>query len=572
MKELIGTPVSTGIAIGKAFLFIEDEFPEIPRWTIHKARVEAEWKRFTEAAHGISTTMRALIKRTEREKNKEQSEILHAHLMMLEDADFQEQVRGRLEKDRQNIEWIVWKVSHNITQKLLAAPSAYLRERAVDIADMSHQLLSRLLSITRGSLADLSEDVIVVSHDLMPSQTLGMNKTHVKALIMDAGSATSHTAILARSFDIPAVLGLSTCTKEINAGDTLIVDGNAGKVIINPDPETLSEYTSALIHFEKLSLENFTLGDLPAETRDGKRFRLMANIELPSEAGKAFKFGAEGIGLFRSEFLFLAADGVTDEENQFAAYRNVIETAGGKPVKIRTSDVGGDKMLASLFPKKEKNPLLGWRAIRFSLAMPEIFKAQLRAILRAAAFGNAEIIFPLISCIEEFEQALALLEEAKADCRKNGQPIAESIKTGVMIEVPSAAVGAGILAKKAGFFSIGTNDLVQYTLAVDRGNEKVNYLANTLHPAVLRLIKTAIDAAHEAGITTAMCGEMAGIPRYAALLAGLGLDEFSMSASSIPEVKRALRSVTHAGCTQLAVAALACSRHEEITRLLDEFS
>ena len=572
MKELTGIPVSTGIAIGKAFLFIEDEFPEIPRWPIQKAQIEAEWKRFTAAAKSISSGLHSLIERTKRDKNKEQREILQAHLLMLEDADFQEQVRERLEKDKQNIEWSVWTVAHNLTQKLLASPSAYLRERAIDIADMARQLLSKLLSTTSVSLADLAEDVIIVSQDLMPSQTLNMDKTHVKALIMDAGSATSHTAILARSFDIPAVLGLSTCTKEINAGDTLIVDGNEGKVIINPDPQTLAAYTSALIHFEKMSLENFMLGDLTAQTRDEKRFRLMANIELPSEAGKAFKFGAEGIGLFRSEFLFLAADGEIEEENQFAAYRDVIKAAGGRPVKIRTFDLGGDKIFAKFFPKKEKNPLLGWRAIRFSLAMPEIFKTQLRAILRASAYGNAEIIFPLISCIEEFEQACALLEEAKEECRKSGRPIAETIKTGVMIEVPAAAVSAAILAKKADFFSIGTNDLIQYALAVDRGNEKVNYLARVLHPAVLRLIKTAIDAAHEAGKPAAMCGEMAGFPRYTPLLAGMGLDEFSMSASSIPEVKRALRAVAHADCVRLADDALRCSRRDEIKRLLDAFA
>jgi phosphotransferase system enzyme I (PtsI) len=572
MKELTGTPVSTGIAIGKAFLFIEDDFPEIPRWPIQKAQIEDEWKRFTAAAQSLSGAIQALIERTEHEKNKEQREILQVHLMMLEDADFQEQVREHLEKDKQNIEWSVWTVSHNLTQKLLESPSAYLRERAIDISDMSRQLLRRMLSSTQVSLADLAEDVIVVSHDLMPSQTLNMNKTHVKALIMDAGSATSHTAILARSFDIPAVLGLSICTKEINAGDTLIVDGNEGKVIINPDPETLAEYTSALIHFEKMSLENFMLSDLAAQSRDGQAFRLMANIELPSEAGKAFKFGAQGIGLFRSEFLFLAANGALDEEKQFAAYRGVIKAASGRPVKIRTFDLGGDKILAKFFPKKEKNPLLGWRAIRFGLAMPEIFKAQLRAILRAAVFGNAEIIFPLISCIEEFEQACAFLNEAKEECRKNGQPIAESIKTGVMIEVPSAALSAAILAQKADFFSIGTNDLVQYTLAVDRGNEKVNYLANVLHPAVLRLIKTAIDAAREAGIPAAMCGEMAGIPLYTPLLAGLGLEEFSMSASSIPDVKRALRGAAITDCGELAEKALRAERHDEIKRLLDQFT
>ncbi|MDR2509506.1 MAG: phosphoenolpyruvate--protein phosphotransferase [Spirochaetaceae bacterium] len=571
MKILSGTPVSPGIAIGKAFLFVGDEFPKIPRWTIKKNQIEAEWSRFHSAIKVLCSAIKSHIERAGKESNKDHHALLKTQLLMLEDVDFQEQLRSKLEKDLANIEWIVWSVSHVMVKKLLAARDAYLRERATDIADVASQIINNLLKVKRFSLADLKEDVIVVSHDLLPSQTMTMNKTHVKALVMDSGSAASHTAILVHSFDIPSVLGLSTCTKEINSGDLLIVDGDAGKVFVNPEKDVMEKYKDELLRFEKVYLQNFNMSDVPPETRDGRRFSVMANIELPSETGKAFKYGAHGIGLFRSEYLLIASGEAASEEKQFQAYLEVIKAANGMPVKIRTSDVGGDKMLPALLPKEEKNPLLGCRAIRFSIAMPELFKTQLRAILRAAVHGAAEIIFPLISCVEEYDTALALLEEARDECAKNGHEAARRIKTGVMIEVPSAAISAAVLAKKADFFSIGTNDLTQYTLAVDRGNEKVNYLARSMHPAVLYLIKNSIDAAHREGKTAALCGEIAGMPRYTALLAGLGLDEFSMNASSIPEIKRALRSVNISDCDALAEEALGCASAREIDALLDAF-
>lgn len=572
IKELKGTAVSAGIAMGKALIFISEDFPEIPRGSIKKAQVEKEWQRFLDASQTISKSLSAGLAQAKRDKNKEQAAILNAHIMMIEDVDFHEQIRLQLEKELLNIEWTLWSVSHALTQKLLAAQDSYLRERAVDIADVARQILFELLSVQQQSLANLKEDVIVVSRDLMPSQALSMDKTHVKALVMDAGSSTSHTAILARSFDIPAVLGLSKASKEINSGDILIVDGDTGAVFINPPEDLIEKYKSKLVLFEKNFLEGFNQIDLPPQTLDGARFCLRANIELPQETGKALKFGAEGVGLFRSEFLFLSSGEAVEEEKQYAAYRQAVELAGGLTVKIRTSDVGGDKIMPNFFNHTEKNPLLGWRAIRFSLAMKEPFKAQLRAILRAAAHGKAEIIFPLITCVEEFDEALATLEEAKSECLSRSQPIDKNIKTGVMIEVPSAALCAGVLAKKADFFSIGTNDLVQYTLAVDRGNEKVNYLAAGIQPAVLKLIKMTIDAAYKANIPAAMCGEMAGKPRWTALLMGLGLDEFSMSASSIPEVKRVIRALNLDACRRLAGEALLCERSSEIEALINKFS
>ncbi|GHV83052.1 phosphoenolpyruvate-protein phosphotransferase [Spirochaetia bacterium] len=570
MKKISGIPASGGLAIGKALLWTGNDFPEIPRYIIHKAQVDDEWKRFLVANKNLVEKIKQHIDSLENEKNKEQSDLLRAHLMMLEDLDFQRQIRAALESQLENIEWIVWSISHEMAQKLLSAPDAYLRERASDISDMSHEILNKLLSIQQLSLSDISEDCIVIARDIPPSQALTMNKTHIKAIVTDYGSRISHTAILARSLEIPAVLGVSNGTLEINNGDMLVVDGDFGTIAINPDADELERSNGRVLSLQKKISSQQSLRDLPPETKDGKRFILKANIEVPSDAERIMQYGAEGIGLFRSEFLFLSNGEVTEEERQYKAYSDVIKTLGNMPVTIRTVDVGGDKVLPNFFPKEEKNPLLGWRAIRFSLAMPELFRAQLRAILRAASKGNLRIMFPLISGIEELDQAIAALEEAKAECRKVGQPVAENIQIGVMIEVPSAAVTADILAKKADFLSIGTNDLMQYTLAVDRGNQKVSYLAQNIHPAIIRLLKMTIDASHKAGKSVSMCGEMAGDTLALPLLLGLGLDEFSVSAPAIPEVKSVIRQCDYQKCKKLAEKILECENISEIKKILNE--
>jgi phosphotransferase system enzyme I (PtsI) len=401
----------------------------------------------------------------------------------------------------------------------------------VDITEVSRRLINNLLSVTRNklSLADIDEDVILVANDLLPSDVLLMNKSHVKGIVMDMGSRTCHAAILARAFGIPAVLGLSTISQEVQDGQILALDGSTGSVILDPDRRTITRLQNEEKKYQKQTDQLNSLRDLPAQTIDGHRVTLKANIDLPEEAGQVLKFGAEGIGLYRSEFLFIRSGKPVEEETQYQAYSQVLKTMGDLPVTIRTVDLGGDKVLPET--RIEKNPLLGWRAIRFSLAQPELFKIQLRAILRAGVNGNARIMFPMISGIEELEQALALLEDARRECKKKKQAVAKNIETGVMIEIPSAAMTADILAEKAAFFSLGTNDLIQYSVAADRGNERVGYLSDPHHPAVLRFIKRTIDAAHEKGIKAAMCGELAGDPSAAALLVGLGLDELSMTAS-----------------------------------------
>jgi phosphotransferase system enzyme I (PtsI) len=413
-------------------------------------------------------------------------------------------------------------------------------------------MINKLLSVSRFSLADLKEDVILVVHDLLPSDALVMNKDHVKGLAMDMGSRTSHTAILARAFNIPAVLGLSSISREIKNGERMVLNGSSGVVVVSPDKGTLVQQEGEEKQLRKQSDRLLALKDMPAETMDGYRVTIKANIEVPEEAEQVLRYGAEGIGLYRSEFLFLTPGKTAEEEVQYQAYSYVLKSMGELPVTIRTVDVGGDKILPELQSLDEKNPLLGWRAIRFSLAHPELFKTQLRAILRASVDGNARIMFPMISGIEELELALSYLEEAREELRKKGQPFAEKIPVGAMIEIPSAAMTADILAEKSDFFSLGTNDLIQYSLAVDRGNERVNYLGEPGHPAILRFLKMTIDAAHKKGIKAAMCGELAGDADSTAVLVGMGLDEFSMSASAIPLVKRIIRGTTLKSCQDLA--------------------
>ena len=556
MKKLVGNPVSQGIAIGKAFLYLEEDLPGISRYSITKNQIEAELKRFRNACEEAAGEVRLLHDRAVREMSKETADIFTTHLMMIEDVDFQDQITDRLKETLENIEWVVYETSRELMQKMLSAPDPAFRERAADISDVSRRIIGRLVPARSFSLADLDRDVILVAHDLLPSEVLTMNREHVKGIAMDMGGSTSHTAILARAFNIPAVLGMSSATAEINNDDTLVLDAAAGEVFVNPDKKDLDRWERAGAKYHKKQNEFLQSRDLEAETKDGYRVSLKANIEIPEEAGAVLQYGAEGIGLYRSEFLFLNPGLPAGEEQQLRSYNQVLNVMGSLPVTIRTVDLGGDKILPDFNTAEEKNPLLGWRAIRFSLAMRDSFKTQLRAILRSSANGKVKIMFPLISGIEEMDEALGLLEEARDECRKKKQPFAEDIEVGTMIEVPSAAMTADILAQRSDFFSIGTNDLVQYSMAVDRGNEKVSYLAQPAHPAILRFIKKTIDAAHDRGIKAAMCGEMAGDPAMTALLLGLGLDEFSMAAPSIPLVKRIVRELTIDACRRLAADLL----------------
>jgi phosphotransferase system enzyme I (PtsI) len=571
MEKLTGIPVSFDIITGKAFLYVENAFPEIPRITILPAQAPDEITRLDNAIREASAELTLIHERAVQEMSKDQADIFAAHMLMLEDPIFRDQLVDRFRETSLNMEWVVSDVARGMMQKMMASPDSMFRERAVDINDVSKRLLSQLLGVKRASLAELEEDVIVVAHDLLPSEVLTMNRKRVKGIVMDAGSRTSHTAILARAFEIPAVLGTAVGTRIIKNGDILIINGADGEVYVNPGKRDKANFQKATTLYHKQVEEFRSIRDLPAETSDGAQVTVNANIEIPEEAEQVLHYGAEGIGLYRSEFLFITPGQSAEEERQYQAYTQVLRALGKRPVTIRTVDIGGDKILPDFQATDEKNPLLGWRAIRFSLALPDLFKTQLRAILRSSVNGNVKIMFPLVSGIEEIEQALVLLDEAKAECRAKRQPFVDDIAVGTMIEVPSAAITADILAEKSDFFSVGTNDLIQYSMAVDRGNERVNYLAKPTHPAVLRFLKHTIDAAHQRGITAAMCGEMAGDTKSTALLLGLGLDEFSMAAQSIPRVKQVIRDVSMDDCRKLADEALRGISWKQNSELVEEW-
>ncbi|MBN2873604.1 MAG: phosphoenolpyruvate--protein phosphotransferase [Spirochaetales bacterium] len=568
MRTLQGIPASPGIAIGHAFAFLDDEEPMIPRYTVTERELDGEWERFIVAVGKSKDDVSSMRDRATREMGQEHGAIFDAHLLMLDDPEVHDTIENSLRESLLNIEWVVHQYEQATVKQLEGLDDPVLQERTVDVHDITRRILNHLMLRERFSLADLDRDVVLIARNLLPSDMISMNRARVLAIVMDAGGKTSHTAILARAFEIPAVLGLGGVTRLIKNGDTVIVDGNTGDVRVEPDGQTLERYRRVRQKMAERDVDLASIAALPASTSDGRVVLIKANIEVAEEIDSVLRHGASGVGLFRSEFLFLQPGRAPSEETQYLAYRRVLEKMNGLPVTIRTLDIGGDKAIPDLAIEEEKNPLLGWRAIRYCLSDPDLFQDQLRAILRASAYGDARIMFPLISGPGELDAAIASLDEAKTECRRRGQQFREDIPVGIMIEVPSAAMIADILATKVDFFSIGTNDLIQYTIAVDRGNEKVAYLHEPFHPAVLRLVKKIIDDGHAAGIPVSMCGEMASDPFAAVVLLGMGLDEFSMSAVSVPDVKRTIRSVGYADAQTLAAEVLALTSHQETEAFL----
>ncbi|MDA3940964.1 MAG: phosphoenolpyruvate--protein phosphotransferase [Spirochaetia bacterium] len=564
MKKFKGVSASAGIVIGKVFLYLDDNL-KVPKYRINPEDIDSEMERFHLATKKVENDLKQIQTHANSQMVEEESRFLDSHMLMLSDPEFINQIESNLKGFLRNIEWILLMTVKQFIGTLKKAESPYLVERTVDLYDVTQRIHRHLMFREKISLADIDKEVIVVTHNLMPSDTATMNRQMVKGLVLNAGGKTSHTAILARAFGIASVLGLTNITDEARSGDTIIVDGNLGTVILNPDNETLIEYEERarkwLLHEKQLS----KLDKLSSVTLDGRRILLRANIEMPEEADQVLVHGADGIGLFRSEFLFLKPSGFSSEDDQYVAYSDVVRKMKDKGgVTIRTLDVGGDKIIPDFETSDDKNPLLGWRAIRFCLARKDIFKVQMRAILRASVHGDLRIMFPMISGVEELEDALEFLDETRKELKNEGILFDENIRVGIMIEVPSAAIISDILAKKVDFFSIGTNDLIQYTVAVDRGNENIAYLYKYFHPGVLRLIKMVIDNAHDAGIPVAMCGEMAGDPLASVVLLGMGLDAFSMSSSVLPSVKEIIRSVRVDEAEELVAEVMKMSSFQKI--------
>jgi phosphotransferase system enzyme I (PtsI) len=552
-KFFRGTAVAPGIAHAVAIVHSFEE-DEVPFRKITPAEMPTEIARF---AHSIGAI---------------DAGIFDAHLLVVEDRTLIDEVLRNLEKDNYNVETVFHQVAEKYCRSLAAIDDPYLRERAVDIEDVSRRVLRHLMGRDTRTLTSHERPHIIISHNLTPSDTALMNRSLVMGFATEAGSKTSHTAIMARALSIPAIVGLEHLCAAITSGDDLLIDGYSGTLIINPSPATLELYGRLELQKEEVEERLELIRDTSSTTMDGQHVILSANIELAEELEDVAASGSEGIGLYRTEFLYLNRTTPPTEEEQFANYRLVAEKALPHAVIIRTLDIGGDKSTDSLDLPIEQNPFLGSRAIRFCLDHPEIFHPQIRAILRAGLHGKVKIMLPMISGVEEFRQAKAVIDACCLQLEKDGVPFAAEVEVGTMIEIPGAALSARWLAREASFFSVGTNDLIQYTLAIDRVNEHVAHLYQPTHPAILRLLKMTADAAHEAGIWCGVCGEMAGEIGLTPLLLGLGMDELSTSPSRVPRVKKAVQSLSLTECQSLAMEAMGLGDAEEILRLSEELA
>ncbi|MFZ5800625.1 MAG: phosphoenolpyruvate--protein phosphotransferase [Candidatus Omnitrophota bacterium] len=566
MNEIIlkGIPAAPGIAFGPAFMLGKEEIA-IARRVITEAEIPAEIAKLEEALIQTRREIKELQNKISADMGTDHAEIFDAHLLVLEDRMLIEEVITGIKKERVCVEYIFSEVLKKYVRVFAAVEDEYLRERISDINDVGKRVLKNFTGRKKSlGFEALEEKMVVVAHDISPSDTASMHKKNVIAFATDIGGRTSHSAIMAKSLEIPAVVGLEEATAKINNRDFLIIDGINGVVVVNPSRETLDRYKKEHRKFAQSKEKFIQIKDLPAQTRDGRKVQLAANLELPEEIPSVLNYNVNGIGLYRTEYFYMNRVDLPSEEEHYAAYRHVAEAIKPNPVIIRTLDLGGDKFLSSLEIPHDMHPFLGWRAIRFCLARPDIFKVQLRAILRASVWGKLRLMYPMISGIEELRQANKILDEVKAELRKERKPFDEDIEVGAMIEVPSAALTADLLAKEAHFFSIGTNDLIQYAIAADRSNEKIAYLYEPAHPGVLRLIKIIIESGHNNGIWVGMCGEMAGEPALALLLLGLGLDEFSMPPIAIPKIKQLIREVSFKDAQEIADTALGLATGKEV--------
>ena len=565
---LKGIGASPGIAIGKVFLVDRDHL-ELSHYNIAtNEEIEKEIERFKGAIAASRAQLLKAKKDINKKKFKEAQYIIDTHILLLQDKFLMENTIKAIKHEKIDAALALKKTIDGLRKHLANINDEYMQERTSDIDYIEQRILRNLAGIKSDIITASKEKIIIAANDLSPADTVNLNVNEVLGFTLDCGGRTSHTAIIARALKIPAVVGLKDITSRVKTGDTMIIDGIHGVVIINPTPDKFLQYSQQKSQYDEFEMGLLKYRDLPAETCDGFRIKLLANIEIMEELPSVIDYGAEGIGLYRTEFLFLNRKDLPSEKEQFEIYKKVTETISPNPVTIRTLDIGGDKFMSQIDFAEEINPVMGLRAIRFCLKEIAIFKTQLRAILRASAYGKVRILFPMISGIEEVWQTKKILDEVKKELQAEMKTFDPDIEIGIMVEVPSAGTIADLLAKEVNFFSIGTNDLIQYTLAIDRVNEQVSYLYEPLHPAVLRLIRNIINAAHSNGLTVAMCGEMAGEPFYIPILLGLGIDELSMNVMALPRVKRILRSLHYKESKSITDDVFKLSTAQEIEKLL----
>lgn len=570
MSKLIkGIAASDGVAIAKAYLLVE---PDLSFTNENITDTDAEIKKFRNALEASKIELTKIRNNAEKSLGADKAAIFDAHLLVLDDPELIQPIEDKIENEKVNAPEALNEVTTQFITIFESMDNEYMRERAADIRDVSKRVLAHLLGVELPNPSMIDESVVIIGNDLTPSDTAQLNKEFVQGFVTNIGGRTSHSAIMSRSLEIAAVVGTKSITHEVKQGDMVIVDGITGDVIIDPTEDELIAYQNKRERFFEDKKELQKLRDAETVTVDGEHAELAANIGTPDDLYGVMENGAEGIGLYRTEFLYMGRDQMPTEDEQFEAYKKVLETMKDKRVVVRTLDIGGDKELPYLNLPKEMNPFLGYRAIRLCLDQQDIFRTQLRALLRASAYGKLNIMFPMVATIKEFRDAKAILLEEKDKLTSEGQEVADDIEVGIMVEIPSTAALADIFAKEVDFFSIGTNDLIQYTMAADRMSERVSYLYQPYNPAILRLVKQVIEASHKEGKWTGMCGEMAGDETAIPLLLGLGLDEFSMSATSILKARRQINGLSKNEMTELANRAINCATQDEVKELVHHIS
>lgn len=570
MSKLIkGIAASDGVAIAKAYLLVE------PDLTFDKNEkvtdVEGEVAKFNSAIEASKVELTKIRNNAEVQLGADKAAIFDAHLLVLDDPELIQPIQDKIKNENANAATALTDVTTQFVTIFGSMDNEYMKERAADIRDVSKRVLSHILGVELPNPSMIDESVVIVGNDLTPSDTAQLNKEFVQGFATNIGGRTSHSAIMSRSLEIPAIVGTKSITQEVKQGDMIIVDGLNGDVIVNPTEDELIAYQDKRERYFADKKELQKLRDADTVTVDGVHAELAANIGTPNDLPGVIENGAQGIGLYRTEFLYMGRDQMPTEEEQFEAYKEVLEAMNGKRVVVRTLDIGGDKELSYLNLPEEMNPFLGYRAIRLCLAQQDIFRPQLRALLRASVYGKLNIMFPMVATINEFREAKAILLEEKENLKNEGHDISDDIELGIMVEIPATAALADVFAKEVDFFSIGTNDLIQYTLAADRMSERVSYLYQPYNPSILRLVKQVIEASHKEGKWTGMCGEMAGDETAIPLLLGLGLDEFSMSATSILKARRQINGLSKNEMTELANRAVDCATQEEVIELVNNY-